>query len=66
MSAARWIGSEAASPNSLAITAASVYPCAKIVFPMTAALPMTIVTAIVSPIARPRPSIAAPEIPARE
>ena len=27
---------------------------------------MTIVTAIVSPIARPRPSIAAPEIPARE
>ena len=27
---------------------------------------MTIVTAIVSPIARPRPSIAAPEMPARE
>ena len=33
---------------------------------MTAALPMTMVTAIVSPIARPRPSMAAPEIPARE
>ena len=66
MSAARWIGSEAASPNSLAITAASVYPCEKIVLPMSAAFPMTIVTAIVSPIARPRPSIAAPEMPARE
>jgi hypothetical protein len=34
--------------------------------PTVGALPITSVTAIVSPIARPRPSIAAPAMPARE
>ena len=34
--------------------------------PISGALPITSVTAIVSPIARPRPSIAAPVMPARE
>ena len=33
---------------------------------MVGAFPITSVTAIVSPIARPSPSMAAPEIPARE
>src|SRR5262249_40098948 len=60
ISAARWRLLLAASPNSLAITAASVYPWLKIVCPMFGALPMTSVTAIVSPIARPRPSIEPP------
>src|SRR2546428_3777925 len=55
--------SSAASLNSLAITAAMVYCGLNSDSAMTGALPMTIVTAIVSPSARPRPSMMAPMIP---
>ena len=54
------------SPNSFAITAASVYPWANRWLPIFGALPITSTTAIVSPIARPIPSIAPPVIPGRE
>ena len=54
-----------ASANSLAITAGNEYPGAKSEARMVGELPITIVTAIVSPSARPRPSIVAPTIPAR-
>src|ERR1700674_4647088 len=54
-----------ASLNSLAMTLASVYPGWKIDGGISGRLPMTIVTATVSPRARPRASIVAPKIPAR-
>src|ERR1051325_237540 len=57
--------SSAASVNSLAMTAAIVYCGAKSEALICGLLPMTIVTAIVSPSARPRPSITAPMIPVR-
>ena len=51
--------------NSLAMTAAIVYCGAKSESETWGLLPMTIVTAIVSPIARPNPSMIAPMIPVR-
>ena len=55
----------AASANSLAITAAIVYCGAKSDNATCGVLPITIVTAIVSPSARPKPSITAPTMPVR-
>ena len=57
--------SSAASVNSLAMTAAIVYCGAKSEVETWGLLPMTIVTAIVSPIARPKPSMIAPATPVR-
>src|SRR5204863_4036845 len=57
--------SSAASVNSFAMTAAIVYCGAKSDVLTCGLLPMTIVTAIVSPSARPRPSMTAPMIPVR-
>ncbi len=54
-----------ASVNSLAITAAMVYPGAKSDAAISCRFPITIVTAIVSPNARPNPRITAPTIPDR-
>ena len=54
-----------ASVNSLAITAAIEYCGAKSDAEICALLPMTMVTAMVSPSARPNPSITAPTIPVR-
>src|SRR6202521_431813 len=54
-----------ASENSLAILLASVYPGEKIEGGISSRLPMTMVTAMVSPSARPRASTVAPKIPAR-
>ena len=52
-----------ASVNSLAITLASVYPGLKRDAAICGVLPITIVTAIVSPRARPKPRITAPNNP---
>ena len=57
--------SSAASVNSLAMTAAIVYCGAKSDAETWGLLPMTMVTAIVSPIARPNPRMTAPMIPVR-
>ena len=57
--------SSAASANSLAITAAIVYWGAKRDTDTLGLLPMTMVTAMVSPRARPKPSMTAPTIPVR-
>src|SRR5262249_42959184 len=57
--------SSAASVNSFAITAAIVYCGANSDSETRGLFPMTIVTAIVSPSARPKPSITAPTIPVR-
>src|SRR6266550_6118943 len=54
-----------ASLNSLAIAAAIVYAGCSSETPMSWRLPITIVTAIVSPSARPRPRMIAPMRPAR-
>ena len=54
-----------ASANSLAMTAGSEYPGANNEARIVGEFPMTIVTAIVSPSARPSPSMVAPTIPAR-
>ena len=54
-----------ASVNSFAMTAAIVYCGAKIDAAAFGVLPMTIVTAMVSPSARPKPSITAPTMPVR-
>src|ERR1700687_5664313 len=54
-----------ASLNSLAITLANVYPGEKMEDGISGRLPMTIVTATVSPSARPSARIVAPKIPAR-
>ena len=51
--------------NSLAITLASVYDGAKSEAEISGRLPITIVTAIVSPSARPSPSTHAPKMPTR-
>ena len=64
-SAEEWSGWLAASLNSLAITAARLYPWSKRWCPIVAALPITSTTAIVSPMARPKPSIAPPVMPGR-
>ena len=57
--------SSAASANSLATTAAIVYCGANSDAEIFGLFPITIVTAIVSPSARPKPSITAPMIPVR-
>ena len=57
--------SSAASANSLATTAAIVYCGANSDSDTFGLLPITIVTAIVSPRARPKPSITAPMMPVR-
>ena len=57
--------SSAASANSLATTAAIVYCGANSDSDTFGLLPITIVTAIVSPSARPKPSITAPMMPVR-
>src|SRR4029077_4234233 len=62
--AAMW-RSVSASVNSLSRTAAIVYCGAKSEAEILGLLPMTIVTAIVSPSARPKPSITAPTMPVR-
>ena len=54
-----------ASLNSLAMTLAMVLAGANSEATICARLPMTMVTAIVSPMARPRPSMIAPRIPVR-
>ena len=54
-----------ASVNSFASTLAIVYPGSKTEKEIVGRLPMTIVTAIVSPIALPNPSKVAPKIPGR-
>ena len=64
MSAFRY-SSSAASVNSLAMTAAIVYCGAKSEADTCGLLPMTMVTAMVSPRARPKPSITAPTMPVR-
>jgi hypothetical protein len=64
ISACRY-NSSAASVNSLAMTAAIVYCGANSDRLTCGLLPMTMVTAIVSPSARPRPSMTAPMMPAR-
>ena len=63
MSAARCM--PVASPNSLAMTPAIVSPDEKRCVVICALEPIVSATAIVSPIARPRPSITAPTMPAR-
>ncbi len=63
-SALMWSG-EVASANSLAMTAAIVYCGASRDAETCGVLPITIVTAIVSPSARPRPSMTAPTMPTR-
>src|SRR6266849_1307055 len=55
--------SAVASVNSFAITEARVYEGLNNEARISGRLPITIVTAIVSPIARPRPRITAPAIP---
>src|SRR6266436_7505547 len=60
--ACRYI-SVVASVNSLASTLASVYPGLKSDAAICGVLPITIVTAIVSPSARPKPRITAPNNP---
>src|SRR5207344_1373710 len=55
----------AASANSLATTAAIVYCGAKSDSDTFGLFPITIVTAIVSPSARPKPSMTAPMMPVR-
>ena len=57
--------SSVASVNSLAITAAIVYCGAYSDVVICGLLPITIVTAIVSPSARPKPSMTAPMMPVR-
>ena len=57
--------SVSASVNSLAITAAIVYCGANSDAEILGLLPITIVTAIVSPSARPKPSMTAPTMPVR-
>src|SRR5439155_22714356 len=57
--------SSAASANSFAMTAAIVYCGANNDSDTFGLFPITIVTAIVSPSARPNPSIMAPTIPVR-
>src|SRR5262249_27010157 len=57
--------SSLASANSFAIPAGSEYPGAKSDARMVGEFPITIVTAMVSPRARPRPSMVAPTMPAR-
>ena len=57
--------SSAASLNSFAITAAIVYCGAKTESDSLGVLPITIVTAMVSPSARPKPSMMAPMMPTR-
>ena len=62
----RWNGS-VASVNSLAITLGIVAPWPKMLVVIASTLlPISIVTAIVSPNARPRPSRLAPKMPAVE
>jgi hypothetical protein len=63
-SAFRW-SSSAASANSLAMTAAIVYCGANSDVDTCGVLPITMVTAIVSPSARPNPSMIEPTIPVR-
>src|SRR5262249_49803331 len=60
----KWSG-VAASANSFASTADMVYCGANSDVDTCGVLPMTIVTAIVSPSARPKPSMTAPTIPVR-
>src|SRR5437763_6809285 len=55
--------SSAASVNSLAMTAAIVYCGLYSEAEMIGLLPMTMVTAMVSPSARPKPSMTAPRMP---
>src|SRR5208283_5920495 len=55
---------EAASANSLASTLAKVYPGENNDAVITAVLPIIMVTAMVSPMARPKAKITAPKIPA--
>ena len=57
--------SSAASANSLAMTAAIVYCGAKRDSDTCGVLPITMVTAIVSPRARPKPSMIDPTMPVR-
>src|SRR6266403_927687 len=57
--------SPVASVNSLASTLAMVYPGANSDLAISGRLPITIVTAIVSPSARPKPKMIAPTMPAR-
>ena len=57
--------SSAASANSLAMTAAIVYCGAYSDQEICGLFPITIVTAIVSPSARPKPSMTAPTMPVR-
>src|SRR5208283_3939633 len=57
--------SDVASVNSFAITLAIEYAGLKSEAEISGLLPMTIVTAIVSPIALPKPSNVAPTIPDR-
>ena len=57
--------SPTASVNSLAMAAEIVVPGASIEAEMRWALPMTKVTAMVSPRARPRPSMTPPMTPTR-
>ncbi len=54
-----------ASANSLAMAAAMVYPGANSEAAISWRLPITMVTAMVSPRARPRPSTTAPMMPDR-
>src|SRR5439155_20149037 len=54
-----------ASVNSLASTLAMVYDGARIEAEISGRLPITMVTAMVSPSARPSPSTTAPKIPER-
>src|SRR5438552_727388 len=62
---ADWYRLVVASLNSLAIAAAIVYAGCRSETPMSCRFPMSIVTAIVSPSARPRPRMTAPIKPAR-
>ena len=57
--------SPTASVNSLAIVAEIVVPGARIEAEILCALPITKVTAMVSPSARPRPSMIPPITPTR-
>ena len=57
--------SSVASVNSFAMTAAMVYCGAKSDQEIVGLFPITIVTAIVSPSARPKPSMMAPTMPVR-
>src|SRR6266403_1366997 len=57
--------SPVASVNSLASTLAMVYPGANSDVAISGRLPITIVTAMVSPSARPKPKMIAPTMPAR-